>query len=115
MEYGSFWVHVGSLPLERYGRMRGMGFGIPSWVSQLVCQTPTSNMRLIIDKSLQILRSNWRAGAVNITIGSGREAGWKQAAAWLLGAVSRTAWLQTQLHSDRLLLVGEDMERGSRE
>ncbi|KAF5521431.1 hypothetical protein CGCA056_v007267 [Colletotrichum aenigma] len=77
--------------------MRGMGFGIPSWVSQL------------------ILRSNWRAGAVNITIGSGREAGWKQAAAWLLGAVSRTAWLRTQLRRNRLPLVGDDMERESRE
>ncbi|KAF4811137.1 hypothetical protein CGCSCA5_v010177 [Colletotrichum siamense] len=53
--------------------MRGMGFGIPSWVSQL------------------ILRSNWRVGAVNVIVGSGRKAGWKQAAAWLLGAVSRTA------------------------
>ncbi|KAF4853455.1 hypothetical protein CGCSCA4_v002181 [Colletotrichum siamense] len=56
-----------------------------------------------------ILRLIWSAGAVNITVGSGREAGWKQAEAWLLGAVSRTAWLQTQLHSDGLLLVGEDM------
>ncbi|KAF4874271.1 hypothetical protein CGCSCA1_v006825 [Colletotrichum siamense] len=62
--------------------MRGMGFGIPSWVSQL------------------ILQLNWRVGAVNITVGSGQETGWKQAEAWLLGAVSRKAWLKTQLCSD---------------
>lgn len=87
--------------------MRGMGFGTPSWVSQLGCQTPTPTMRVIIDKSLQFLQLDWRVGAVNIAVGSRREAGWKQAEAWRLGAVSRTTWLKTQLCSDRFLLVDE--------